>query len=102
MTYLGYTPRTYFEDPAASAAADTCREAAGLAAWRASRQGGATDGDRAATAATLQPYLAEDLSEDVGADDLDREDVDDADVFVEAEANRFFAALGIPPLRSTD
>ncbi|MEV7986869.1 hypothetical protein [Micromonospora sp. NPDC085948] len=33
VAYLGYTPRTYFENPDASAPTDAVREAAGLSAW---------------------------------------------------------------------
>ncbi len=33
VAYLGVTPRTYFEDPGASAPSDVAREAGGLVEW---------------------------------------------------------------------
>jgi hypothetical protein len=99
VAYLGYTPRTYFDDPMASPPTDVHREATGLATWWAGRQGGATDTDRDAMAARLQPYLAEDLDpEDIDLDEDDEEEPDDADDFVEDETNRFLVTLGLPPL----
>ncbi|WP_432977199.1 hypothetical protein [Dactylosporangium sp. CA-233914] len=102
VAYLGFTPRTYFEDPNASLPTDTHREAAGLAAWWARVQVGATDADRDAKMASLRPYLAEDLgAEDDDPDDEEEEERDDADIFVEIKTDRFLVTLGLPPLRTS-
>ncbi len=96
--YIGLTPRTMYEDDAASAPTDTDREAAGLANWREHLRLVDTHHTRgSATAAELRAYLAEDLAPLV--DELDEDDSDDpdiAEVFVEAKVRRFLAALGIP------
>lgn len=99
--YLGFTPRSYFEDDEASPATDTAREASGLAAWWAARRGGATDAERHAKEAELRAYLAEDLSLlDTDVDDWasgeDDEDFDEAELFVEIKTARFLAALELP------
>jgi hypothetical protein len=41
--YLGYEPRTYFEEPDASDPVDTGREAEGFAQWVRSAEGGEVD-----------------------------------------------------------
>jgi hypothetical protein len=96
VAYLGYSPRTYFDDPDASAPTDVAREAAGLAAWWADQRGGATDVERNAKAATLIGYLAED--QDPTDIDLDEEDddLDDADILVEGKAAQLLIALDLP------
>ncbi|GAA2384310.1 hypothetical protein [Dactylosporangium salmoneum] len=103
VAYLGLTPRTYFEDPNASLPTDAHREAAGLAAWWAGRQDGATDADRDAKTASLRPYLAEDLgpkdNDSDDEEDEEEEDRDDASIFVEIKTDRFLVTLGLPPLR---
>ena len=95
--YLGYTPRTYFENEDASAATDVPREASGLAAWWESDLAeGVSDEDRTAKEAELASYLAGDQSEGDALDATD--DIDDAsddDVFVEVKAARFLTALGL-------
>ena len=95
--FLGFTPRTYFEDDAASAPTDVQREAAGLAAWWAAFHSDPTHDEVAAKAEELAGFLAAD---EVGAeeDDLDEddEDLDDAEVFVEIRTARFLTALGLP------
>jgi len=96
VAYLGATPRTYFDDPDASAPTDLAREAAGLAGWWADQRGGATDAERNAQAAKLIDYLAEDGGPAEVDLDEDDEDLDDADVFVEAKAAQFLAALDLP------
>lgn len=57
VAYLGHTPRTYFENPDASAPTDVAREAAGLGAWWAQQRGGASDTERSAKEAGLTAYL---------------------------------------------
>jgi hypothetical protein len=103
VAYLGYTSRTYFEDPKTSPPTDVNREAAGLAAWWVHRQAGAEEADRDATAAGLLTYLAEDLDpNDIDLDEETEEDLDDAEVFVEVKTDRFLVALGLPPPRAPD
>jgi hypothetical protein len=95
--YLGYTPRTYFNDPLLSPPTDVAREAAGLAAWWASRQGLTNHVDRDAKRAVLAGMLAEDLDgADLDPHPGDADDVDNA-VFTDI-AVRFLAALDLPPL----
>ncbi|MEV4135665.1 hypothetical protein AB0J72_26250 [Dactylosporangium sp. NPDC049742] len=97
VAFLGFTPRTYFEDPNASLPTDTHREAAGLATWWADRQGGVADVDRDAMTGRLLPYLAgDDIEPD---EDDDEEDLDDAEVFVEVKTDRLLALLDLPPIR---
>jgi hypothetical protein len=62
---------------------------------QAGRQGGTTEEDREALAASLRPYLAEDLTEDVEDDYADEEDVDDAEVFGALDRRQ----LRMPPSR---
>ena len=92
--YLGYTPRTYFEDETASEPTNVTREADGLAAWWANLHPASNPAMTAARASELLGFLAEDdapIDEDIEDDALD-----DADVFVEIKAARFLAALGLP------
>ncbi|MBQ1028902.1 hypothetical protein KBX26_02625 [Micromonospora sp. C97] len=97
IAYLGYTPRTYFENPDASAPTDVVREAAGLSVWWAQQRGGASDIERSAKEGELTAYLAADLDPaDIGPDDEDDDDLDDAEIFVEVKAARFLTALGLP------
>lgn len=95
VAYLGDTPRTYFENPDASAPTDAAREAAGLGAWWAHQHGRTSGTEREAKEAELAAYLAEDLNPaDIDHDDDD--DPDDAEVFVEVKTARFLAALDLP------
>jgi hypothetical protein len=97
VAYLGHTPRTYFEDPGASAPTDTAREAAGLGFWWAQLHAGADDTNRRAKEAELVVYLAEDLDPaEVDLDDEDSDELDDADVFVEIKTARLLSALDLP------
>jgi hypothetical protein len=100
VAYLGFTPRTYFEDPDASAPTDVTREAEGLAEWWARYRGIADEAERRAKAAELVTYIATDSdSAELDPDeDDDAEDLDDADIFVEAKTARFLAALDLPPV----
>ncbi len=67
IAFLGYTPRTYFEDDDASDPTNVDLEAAGLAAWLALRPYPPAGVD----AAAIKPYLAADLSAaDLSAADL--------------------------------
>ncbi len=100
VAYLGYTPRTYFDDDDASAPTDVDAEAAGLAAWLALRPGAPAGVD----ASTIKPYLAEDLGPDEDAafdegeefdDDIDT-DIDAGEVFVEIKTARLLRQLGLP------
>ncbi|MCP2271133.1 hypothetical protein [Actinokineospora diospyrosa] len=81
VAYLGHTPRAYFGEDEASEPTDVRREAAGLAAWWAAT-GGA--GDTAGKADEIAGLLA--------ADDGSHE----GETFVEDQAARFLAALGVP------
>jgi hypothetical protein len=105
--YLGFTPRTYFEQEDASLPTDVGREAAGLAAWWAGAHG--TTADQAALKESeLAGFLARDLAPedldglDDGDEDLDDSDFDETtvfiedDIFVEHRTSRFLAALGLP------
>ncbi|MER7284073.1 hypothetical protein ABT369_57670 [Dactylosporangium sp. NPDC000244] len=103
VCYLGFTPRTYFDEPTASAPTDVQRECAALADWWAGWRGGATDAERTAMAERLRPYLAEDEEQpEIDPDEEDDEDDEDADVFVEVKTDRFIAALELPPFRNLD
>jgi hypothetical protein len=94
IAYLGVTPRTYFEDEAASEPTNVAQEADGLAAWWAAFHPETTATTRAAKAAELRAFLAAD---GVRSDDDGRGDeVDDAEVFVEVKTARFINALGLP------
>lgn len=88
IAFLGFTPRTYFEDETASEPTDPGLEALGLAQWWASMQSDPVDID--AKAVDLQAFLAEDLPP--GLDD----ELDDEDIFVELKAERFLSAMGLP------
>jgi hypothetical protein len=85
--YLGYTPRTYFDDESASAPADVLREAEGLAVWLARQQGRS---DEAELRELIASFLASDSREQ--QDD----DLDDASIFVEVKVSRFLNAVGLP------
>jgi hypothetical protein len=85
--YLGYTPRTYFDDESASAPADVLREAEGLAFWLARQQGRS---DEAELRELIASFLAGDIREQ--HDD----DLDDAGIFVEVKVSRFLNAVGLP------
>ena len=91
FAYLGFTPRTYFEDDTESPPTDIVREAKGLAAWWAGRNPDASELTRAAKARELRAFLAADGVQPDMADDAD-----DAEVFVEVKVARFLAALGLP------
>ncbi|WP_305782424.1 hypothetical protein [Symbioplanes lichenis] len=96
VAYLGLTPRTYFESPDASPPTDVAREAAGLAAWWAGLTGADTPARRAKEA-ELAEYLAEDIEPAIDLDEeLDVDDMDDAELFVEIKTARFLRALGLP------
>jgi hypothetical protein len=89
IAFLGFTPRTYFEDEEASPPTDTARESLGLAQWWTVNRAPAVDLDT--KAAELQVFLAEDLDPDAFEEDLDEDDI-----FVERKAERFLQALGLP------
>lgn len=92
--FLGFTPRVYFEDDQAPPT-DTVREADGLASWWAGARA-ASEAERAAKAAELLAFLADDEPAD-DLDDTDGEDeLDDGDVFVEVKTARFLTALNLP------
>jgi hypothetical protein len=96
VAFLGFTPRTYFEDPDASEPTDVTREARGLAQWWARHHGG-SDPEQGVKATELITFLAADH----GPAELDRDDdrnLDDGEVFVEVKAARFIAALDLPPI----
>ena len=84
--YLGFTPRTYFDNPHAFRPTDVSREAQGLASWFVVIGGGADVGE---VANLIAPYLASDADTDA-VDELD-----DADVFVEDKVVRLLRALGM-------
>ncbi|RVX45429.1 hypothetical protein EDD27_8222 [Nonomuraea polychroma] len=98
VAYLGFTPRTYFEDEAASPPTDVEREAKGLADWWRERRGGADKIAHAAKEDELAIYLAEDqdLAEIEFDEDEDVDDLDDGEILVEVKAARFLTALGLP------
>jgi hypothetical protein len=93
--YIGYTPRTYFEDESASAPTDVRRETEGLANWLAHHQRGRNE---AALGELIAPFLADDSQEQL-EDEADLEDdaadPDDADIFVELKVARFLTAVGL-------
>jgi hypothetical protein len=95
--YLGYTPRTYFEDESASAPTDVLREAEGLASWLAQQQGRGVEVELRELVAS---FLADDAQELLLADDADfaddAGDLDDDDIFVEAKVSKFLNAVGLP------
>lgn len=98
VSYLGATPRTYFDDEEASAPIDTAREAAGLTTWWEQVHGGVGEADRKAKERQLAAYLAEDIDPaeiDVDEDE-DVDQLDDEEIFVELKTGRFLAALGLP------
>jgi hypothetical protein len=96
VAYLGVTPRTYFESPDASPPTDVTREAAGLATWWAARSGADTAARRAKEA-ELGEFLAEDIEPGADLDEeLDVDELDDAELFVELKTARFLRALGLP------
>src|SRR5262245_64798197 len=68
--FLGWTPRTYFEDDSASAPTDVTREAEGLAAWWAAYHGGASQAAQTAKVDELRQFL-------VGDNQKPHEDVPD-------------------------
>jgi hypothetical protein len=93
VAYLGETPRSYFEDDAASPPTDVAREAAGLAGWWATRR----MGDPAAKQAELAGYLAADTDLSAALDDVeDFDDLDEAEIFVEVKTIQFLTALDLP------
>jgi hypothetical protein len=93
VAYLGFTPRSYFEDDQASDPTDVTSESAGLADWWAQRRPEISEAQRIAKQAELAGYLAEDLDDDV--DDVSDDEEDD-DVFVEEKTARFLTALDLP------
>lgn len=89
-SYLGLTPRIYFDSTNASAPTDVGREARGLVEWWASRHPDASGADQEAKEAEIASFLA---SDDEPPDD---EPADDADIFVEIKTARFLVAMGLP------
>ncbi|GEA88167.1 hypothetical protein [Cellulomonas cellasea] len=79
LFYLGYQPRDYFDDPAASRAVDNDTETAAFVVWARVVLGVTLD------AGAVRPLLA-----DVGADE------DPVDVFVEATLARLLQMLRLP------
>ncbi|MBB3676001.1 hypothetical protein [Modestobacter versicolor] len=77
--YLGYQPRVYFEDPAASDPVDNDAEARGLARWARTATGRDVDPDD--VLALLAP---------------DDEDADPEDLFVEDTVRRLLELAGLP------
>ncbi|MEU8328636.1 hypothetical protein [Micromonospora sp. NPDC048839] len=94
VAYLGYTPRTYFESPDASAPTDVVREAAGLSEWWAQHRGGSSDTERSAKEGEITTFLAEDL--DPADMDDDDDDDDGDDTFVDVKTARLLTALDLP------
>ncbi|MEW9530066.1 hypothetical protein [Microbispora sp. NPDC049125] len=98
VAYLGVTPRTYFEDPEASAPTDPALEATGLANRWGQVHGVSSDAEREDKKLQLAPYLAEDVDPaeiDVDEDE-DVDDLDDGEVFVEVKTAAFLGALDLP------
>ncbi|MGW3346605.1 hypothetical protein ACWDA3_25100 [Nonomuraea rubra] len=96
VAYLGYTPRTYFEDPEASAPIDVEREAAGLVSWWSQVHGVAEDAEREVKGRELHAYLAEDIAPgEVEWDEEDVDQLDDTEIFVEVKTARFLGALDL-------
>lgn len=82
LAYLGYSPRAYFEDPAASPPTDVSAEAEGLVMWAQSH-------GQHVTQQLVASYLA---SDDTDVD----EELADEDVFIEDRTARFLGTLGLP------
>jgi len=80
LVYLGFQPRDYFEDEAASADVDLDGQAAALAAWAHDVTGAEVD------TATIRSMLAEDHVQDP------------VEVFVEDAVARLLELLGVPSL----
>ena len=100
LAYLGFTPRSYFEDEQASDPTEVDSEATGLAQWWADLRGGATSLQMDAKAEELIGFLAEDLASAELEEEWDEdgdEELDDEDVFVEVKTVRFLAALELDP-----
>jgi hypothetical protein len=95
--YIGFRPRTYFQDESASAPADVLREAEGLAFWLAQQQGRS---DEAGLRELIASFLAADIREQQPGNFASLEDdagnPDDADIFVEVKVSRFLKAIGLP------
>jgi hypothetical protein len=98
VAYLGVTPRTYFEDPGASASTDVAREAGGLAEWWSQYRRTADDARAWRESSRTRHYLAADIVPDDLDSEEDDEDLEDADVFVEVKTARFLAVLDLPPI----
>lgn len=98
VAYLGYTPRTYFEDEGAWPPTDVAREVRGLVDWWAQLRGGLSDVARAAKETELAAYLAEDVdpAEIDLEEDEDADELDDAEIFVEVKTARFLTVLDLP------
>ncbi|MEV0151779.1 MULTISPECIES: hypothetical protein [unclassified Nonomuraea] len=99
IAYLGFTPRTYFEDEDASSPTDVVREATGLADWWMLRSQGGGEVDHAVKASELLGYLAEDRDPwelDLDEEEEDVDVLDDGEVFVEVKTARFLEALDLP------
>jgi hypothetical protein len=94
--YLGFTPRTYFEDESASALTDVLREARGLAFWLAHQPG---KRDEAELRELIASFLADDTQQQFDDDaylEDDADDLDDADIFVEFKVSNFLKGVGLP------
>jgi hypothetical protein len=91
ITFLGHTPRKYFDDPEASLPTDTVLESAGLAVWWASHRDLDDDLERAAKQTEIASYLASDADWDLA---WPRDD-EDIDCPVEVTVGRFLEALGL-------
>ena len=95
IAYLGYTPRTYFEDDSASEPTSVVEEADGLAAWWRGLHPEAEDAALEAKAREIEAYVAADDAVPDTTEE-DGSEPDDADVFVEIKTARFLNALGLP------
>lgn len=84
LVYLGYQPRVYFDDPAASAPVDLDLESAALAAWARDVSGVDVD------PADIRVLLAGET------------DGDPLDDFVEETVDRLLALLGLDPLPASE
>ena len=95
--YLGYTPRTYFDDESASEPADVFREAEGLALWLIRQR---DRNDAVELRELIAPFLAGDFREQQSGEHADgaenADDLDDAGIFVEVKVSRFLTAAGLP------
>ncbi|MFK4641082.1 hypothetical protein [Paenarthrobacter histidinolovorans] len=76
--YLGFQPRDYFEDPAASDAVDIGREAEAFQQWVNKSLG------RSIAVADILPFIADESVEEP------------EDVFVEDTMERFLGLIGLP------